>query len=280
MVSVIIPCYNRADKIIASAMSVLNQTYHDLELIIVDDGSTDNTADVVSAMEDQRVRYIRQPENMGACAARNRGTDESRGEYIAFQDSDDIWLPDKLEAQVRYMEQHSADLIYCGMVRKDSRSTKNVPEDQKPGDEPSLETLLAGNKISTQTMFMKREVAEKIRFDTSFKRLQDWDFALRTVAAGYRVKYMGGSLVVSEVREDSITARISSEKAYLHLLEKHEKEYEQYPKAKARIYYVIAYRYKGIDNKKVKKYLWKSNSTRMSLQTVIRLLMSYLGIWK
>ena len=89
LVSVIIPTYNRAHLIKRSAMSVLNQTYSNLELIIVDDGSTDNTEEVVKSIDDNRVIYIKQP-NQGACAARNNGIDHAKGEFIAFQDSDDV----------------------------------------------------------------------------------------------------------------------------------------------------------------------------------------------
>ena len=86
MISVIIPTYNRAGTLLAAAQSVLQQTYRDIELIIVDDGSTDDTSKVVSALQDGRVRYIPLGKNRGACAARNRGIDEAKGEYIAFQD--------------------------------------------------------------------------------------------------------------------------------------------------------------------------------------------------
>lgn len=280
LVSVIIPSYNRAGKIINSAQSVLNQTYKNLELIIVDDGSTDNTSEKVSALDDIRVRYIQLPTNLGACAARNRGINEAKGEYVAFQDSDDVWLPNKIELQIRYLETTNADLVYCGMERRNSTSVKLVPQNQNPGDEPSLELLLTSNKISTQTMFMKREVADKVLFDISFRRLQDWDFSLRAVAAGYKVKFMGEILVISVVQEDSITYKVFSEQAYLHLLERHKSEYNLFPKAKARVYYIIAYRYKGMDNQKVKEYLRKSYSLQKNPVTLIRLIMSYLGLWR
>ena len=94
MVSIIIPTYNRADKLKAAIMSVLNQTYCDLELIIVDDGSTDDTKNVVANIDDNRLRYVYQ-KNAGACVARNNGIEEAHGDYIAFHDSDDVWHLDK-----------------------------------------------------------------------------------------------------------------------------------------------------------------------------------------
>jgi glycosyltransferase involved in cell wall biosynthesis len=91
-VSVIIPTYNRAEYLGRSIQSVLNQTYQDFELIIVDDGSTDNTRDIVAQFHDKRLNYIRHETNLGVAAARNSGVRAARGIYLAFQDSDDEWL--------------------------------------------------------------------------------------------------------------------------------------------------------------------------------------------
>ena len=99
MVSVIIPTYNRAHVLPRAIESVLKQTYTELELIVVDDASTDDTAAVMTAITDPRVRYVRK-EHGGAAAARNRGIAEAKGEFIAFQDSDDVWHSDKLEKQL------------------------------------------------------------------------------------------------------------------------------------------------------------------------------------
>ncbi|OQX54719.1 MAG: hypothetical protein B5M53_05570 [Candidatus Cloacimonas sp. 4484_209] len=109
-VSVIIPTYNRAHLIRRAIQSVLNQTYQDFEIIIVDDGSTDDTEEVVKSFKNERIRYIRQEKNEGAAAARNTGIKMAKGEYIAFQDSDDEWLPEKLEKQMKILENASPDL--------------------------------------------------------------------------------------------------------------------------------------------------------------------------
>lgn len=98
-VSVVIPTYNRAHLVGRAIQSVLNQTYQDFEIIVVDDGSTDNTEEVVKSFNDPRIRYIRHDQNRGGSAARNTGIKMARGEYIAFQDSDDEWLPEKLESR-------------------------------------------------------------------------------------------------------------------------------------------------------------------------------------
>lgn len=106
LVSVIIPTYNRAHFIKAAIQSVLEQTYSNLELIVVDDGSTDNTHDVVKLITDDRLLYIQQS-NRGRSNARNHAISLARGKYIAFLDSDDIYLPNKIELQVNYLKNHS-----------------------------------------------------------------------------------------------------------------------------------------------------------------------------
>ena len=99
-VSVVIPAYNRAPTIGAAIDSVLRQTFTDFELVVVDDGSTDGTLTAARAIADPRLRVIAAPQNMGAAGARNLGVAEARGTWIAFQDSDDEWLPEKLAKQM------------------------------------------------------------------------------------------------------------------------------------------------------------------------------------
>jgi glycosyltransferase involved in cell wall biosynthesis len=120
-VSIIVPTYNRAHLIGRAIQSVLNQTYQDFELIVVDDGSADNTEEVVKEFQkkDERIIYIRQEKNKGAAAARNTGIKAAKGEYIAFQDSDDEWLPEKLEKQMKAFDNASSEVgvVYTDMQR-------------------------------------------------------------------------------------------------------------------------------------------------------------------
>ena len=99
--SVVIPTYNREKTIIRAIESVLQQTYHDVEVVVVDDCSKDNTVQIVKGQysSDTRVLLYKQPQNQGACAARNKGVELCHGKYVAFLDSDDLWMPDKLEKQ-------------------------------------------------------------------------------------------------------------------------------------------------------------------------------------
>lgn len=113
LVSIIMPSYNTANYIGASIASVQAQTYINWELIIVDDCSTDNTDEVVAAMlSDNRVRYLKNDHNSGAAFSRNRALRESRGKWIAFLDSDDLWYPNKLEKQIAFMEKNDYHFSY------------------------------------------------------------------------------------------------------------------------------------------------------------------------
>ena len=118
-ISVILPTHNRGHSIARAIQSVLDQTYSNLELIVVDDGSTDNTEEIVNAYKDRRIRYIRHEVNRGAGAARNTGLKLSRGAFIAFQDSDDEWLPEKLQKQIDVYLHATPDIgvVYTDMYR-------------------------------------------------------------------------------------------------------------------------------------------------------------------
>lgn len=126
-VSVIILTYNRADLIMEAIESVLAQSYTDYEIIVIDDGSTDNTAQVLHELiEMGNIRYIWQ-ENQGECAARNHGLRQARGEYVAFLDSDDLWLPQKLEAQVTCLEAYpEGGLVQSSFLKFDDATGKNL----------------------------------------------------------------------------------------------------------------------------------------------------------
>lgn len=113
LVSIIMPSYNTANYIEASIESVRHQTYENWELIIVDDCSVDNTDEVVRTfLTDERIRYLKNEKNSGAAVSRNRALREAKGKWIAFLDSDDLWLPEKLEKQVAFMEQNGYHFSY------------------------------------------------------------------------------------------------------------------------------------------------------------------------
>lgn len=122
LVSVIMPSYNTAKFIKETIDSVLNQTYQNFEIIIVDDCSTDNTDEVVSAIKDDRIKYIKNEKNSGAAVSRNRALREAKGKWIAFLDSDDVWLPEKLEKQITFMKENGYHFSYTEYEEMDEAS--------------------------------------------------------------------------------------------------------------------------------------------------------------
>lgn len=179
MISVVIPSYNRAATIERSVNSVLNQTYKDIEVIVVDDCSTDNTFDVVKKLinADNRVRYYKLDKNSGACVARNKGLELAQGEYIAFQDSDDEWLPEKLELQMKAMTKNQADACFCQFTRFNAHGEMVVPN-LESGFVPR-DVLLAESIVSTQTLIGKKHIFDNVKFDSAMPRLQDYDIVVR-----------------------------------------------------------------------------------------------------
>ncbi len=126
LVSIIMPSYNTEKFISETIDSVLTQTYTNWELIIVDDCSTDNTDEVVkSFLSDDRIKYIKNEKNSGAAFSRNRALCEAKGKWIAFLDSDDVWLPEKLEKQIAFMEKNDYHFSYTNYIEIDEFSIPN-----------------------------------------------------------------------------------------------------------------------------------------------------------
>lgn len=225
LISVIIPTYNRANLIKRSAESVLNQTYKNLELIIVDDGSTDNTKEVIDSLNDNRIVYIKQ-ENQGACAARNKGIDAAKGKYIAFHDSDDAWHLDKLEKQLNALKQHNADVVFCKMFVFGNLRKRIVPQNLKEGF-LNKHTLTLG--IGTPTILGKRNVFINNKFDIDIPRLQDFEITLR-IKQRHSVYCLAEPLIDCCVQQDSITTKPEKILKFMEILLK--KDYQilkEYP---------------------------------------------------
>lgn len=204
MISVILPTYNRRELLLRAIDSVLCQTHDDLEVIVVDDASTDGTQSAVLDLQDERIRYVRLTENAGACAARNRGLDMARGEYIAFQDSDDVFHADKLEKQLEYLRETGADVVACAFNRVRWDGVQEVFPPHAENRELPYQELLLENLCSTQCILARREVFEAIRFDEQLPRLQDWDVMLR-IARQFRVQLDARPLVDVHLQPDSIS---------------------------------------------------------------------------
>lgn len=226
MVTVIIPSYNRAQKVKVAVESVLAQTWSDLEVIVVDDGSSDNTREVLSTINDLRLRYVYQ-ENAGACAARNHGISLAKGEYIAFHDSDDVWHPDKLQKQMEVFQNTDIDLVFCKLKKiLSDESYVLSPMSIAAGVLNPVSTLIG---IGTQTLVAKRYVFEEFRFDAAFPRLQEFELLYR-IAQKYTLYCIDEGLVDYYVGDDSISS--DPRKMYQAcklIMEKHPEMITKYP---------------------------------------------------
>lgn len=222
-VSVIIPTYNRAHLLGRAIRSVLNQTYQDFELIIVDDGSSDNTDELVKSFDDIRIRYLKHKKNRGGAAARNTGIKAAKGKYIAFQDSDDEWLPEKLEKQMKVFEDAPPEVgvVYTGFYRLQNGKKTYIPSSKvNPKEGYIFNSLLKGNFVTTQAVLVKRECFDKAGiFDENLPRLQDWELFLR-ISRHYHFKFINEPLVIAYHQPVSIStnqkALIQALKLILH----------------------------------------------------------------
>lgn len=205
-VSVVLPTFNRADTLGRAIRSVLAQTYVDLELIVVDDASTDRTADVVAALRDPRLRLLRLPRNRGAAGARNAGIAEAQGEWLAFQDSDDEWLLAKLAAQMRLAVDSGADLVIGGYIATQGGQTFAVrPAATLIGGDPRLD-LLDGWPIITPTWLVRKSLLQDAGgFDESFPCLEDWDLVFR-LSDRCRIAAVGEPILLKHGQLDSVCA--------------------------------------------------------------------------
>lgn len=228
LISVIIPTFNRSTTILRAVESVLFQTYSNIELIVVDDCSTDDTQNVLSKVSDPRLFYTKLSKNSGATVARNKGIELSHGDYIAFNDSDDEFAPTKLQTQLDHLLATSADVTLCKMecYFEDGTFSHTFPRaETKPGL-ISYKDLLRYNSSSTQLLFGKAQCFQKVLFDPKMPRMQDWDETLR-LAQSYNIVYQDKSLVKTYLQKDSISC--NPQKALVALdaiFEKHKAAFE------------------------------------------------------
>jgi glycosyltransferase involved in cell wall biosynthesis len=184
-VSVVIPVYNGAQYILRAIASVQAQTVRDLEIVVVDDGSHDATADLVTAVDDPRVRLIRQA-NAGPSAARNTGIAAATGEWVAFLDADDRWQPEKLEAQLAAAAREPrAGLVYSATRTVDAAGTVLAHMPITYTGQP-LGELLMGNRLtgSASSAMVRRAILAALGgFRVDLRSAEDWDMWLRIVAA-------------------------------------------------------------------------------------------------
>jgi glycosyltransferase involved in cell wall biosynthesis len=197
-VSVIIPTYNRADKVCRAISSIIDQTYKDIEIIVIDDASTDTTIKRLDEFGSQ-IKIIRHEKNMGVSAARNSGIRTAKGEYIALLDSDDYWLPEKLEVQIAFFNANP-DAVICQArelwIRHGRRVNPGNKHLKPSGDIfiPSLKLCL----VSPSAVMFKKSLLDEVgMFDEEFPVCEDYDLWLR-ITYRYPVYLIEQDLLVKE----------------------------------------------------------------------------------
>jgi glycosyltransferase involved in cell wall biosynthesis len=242
LISIIVPTYNRAHVLLRAIRSVLSQTFTDFELIIVDDGSTDETSLMVERFASPRVRYLRHNKNSGASSARNTGIEASRGHYIAFLDSDDEWGPSKLQEQVAIFSRVNAEVgvIYSGFFydSKPSGKKKQFCLNLRGNIH---ETILIHNPgLNNSSALLKKECFQRCGlFDESLPASEDWDLFIR-ISERYHFFPVLKPLVT--IHRDGYRISTDYERrvvAHNKILQKYFNELQRAPKALANHYYLI-----------------------------------------
>jgi glycosyltransferase involved in cell wall biosynthesis len=186
--SVIIPVYNRADILERALRSVLEQTFQDFEIVVVDDGSSDRPEDVVARVNDPRIRLISK-QNGGGAAARNLGFDRAQGRYVALLDSDDIFLPHHLENMARVFRDDPDVVAYARMIvdRGGGVTMLKPPRALRPGEHMATYLLCDRGFVPTITVALPAETARRVRY-SGWRPAEDTDFAIRLYLAGHQFR--------------------------------------------------------------------------------------------
>lgn len=201
LISVVIATRNRADMLGDSLTSVLSQTYSNLEIIVVDDGSVDNTRETVEACSDPRIRYVRQ-DPRGISAARNLGTDHARGQWIAVHDDDDIMLPDRLERQAKFINS-DVDFIYGAFLNFDNETGElQLHHGRNYGYGPAI---MSGFAPGHSTWLVRTDLLSLFRYDEGIESAVDNNLVFRMLRSGVRFVHSGVICLLRRVHSGRIT---------------------------------------------------------------------------
>lgn len=268
LISVIIPTHNRLPFLKRAVDSVINQTFKNIEIIIVDDGSTDGTEKLYQATEDRRIRYVRIDKPRGGNFARNIGVENSRGDLIAFLDDDDEWLPNKLERQLFLFSMNaSVGLVYTGIevINVPNRSSYHI----KPRLKGDLsKAILTYNYIGTTSSVMLRKNVfnDAGCFDIDMPQLQDYDLWIR-ICQICKIDFVSESLIKYYVHSNGtqVTSSISKNQSAIEIIDrKYEKLFEKLSDREKRMRFCQRYNAMGKrllnngDRAKSREYFFQS----------------------
>lgn len=235
LVSVILPTYNRSKTLIRCIESVLAQTYINLELIVVDDGSVDDSERLVTSIDDRRLRLIKHKRNRGQSVALNTGIKSASGEWIAIQDSDDEWLPQKLQRQMEVLSRDADETVagICGrtqFINGKGEAGKVFPRRQVALSKGvKLEDMLLSNPVCHPSVIIRRDIFDKVGYyDVALMKAKDRDLFIR-ILQSYRLLGIDEILMHSYVADVNITKSLKPESLWL-VLEKNSEVYGGIPR--------------------------------------------------
>jgi len=296
LVSIIIPAYNVANFIAETLDSVFAQTFTNFEVIIVNDGSPD-TGEFERVLEPylDRINYLKQ-ENLGASVARNAGLLAAQGEFVAFLDADDIWLPNYLAEQIEFMREHGCDLAcadaeFFGDAKSAGQTYMTTLMDSAPasGDITFRELVVAERSLITSGIVARREPIMQVGlFDEALRNAQDFDLWLRLARHGARLSYQRRVLLKYRCRADGLTGdAVNCHTRELRVLDKVERVYDLKPEERTELSAILRNRRAELEFELGKAYLAKreyanasqcfrkANTLRRSWKTEIAFWISY-----
>ena len=233
-VSVIIPTYKRSEKLSVAINSVLNQTYKNIEIIVVDDNGNTSFREeayktLASYIESDQIKYIKHKSNQGGCAARNTGAFAAKGDYIAFLDDDDFYEPTKIEEQIKFSKKNiHLDACMCSMFRIDENNEQIQSRENTARGVTLKEAILDGN-LFTSMLLIKKEAFIKLGGFSEIPRFQDKYFHYKFLSAGHKIGVLNKPLLTLVEHTDIRISSIGSRKviAALKLLAQVESKHKQ-----------------------------------------------------
>ncbi len=284
LVSVVIPTHNRGDLISETIGSVLAQSYGNIEIIVVDNGSTDDTEGVIKKINAPNLRYIKQENSGGPAGPRNKGVRRSRGEYIAFLDSDDIWLPDKIERQVEVLEKNpGVGLVFCQcrLFGEEYHGKEIYPAKAYSGD--VFDKIIRGNFVPTVSVICRRNaLLETELFDESsgLRAFEDYELWMR-IARKHHFYFINEPLCLLRMHSqnllggDNLKSHLGAFRALCSAMNKINFSREQLKSSAGRHYLTTAMAWLEVRN--YKNFEWYLNRSLSFKREKLALLISFLN---
>lgn len=209
LVSIILPAYNSAKYLSLTIESLLNQTYTNFELLIIDDGSTDNTSQIIDSYKDSRIKHIKNDGNKGLIYTLNKGIELANGEFIARIDADDICLPKRLEKQVQFLEENKNIALVATQIQtidEHGNNSGNWPLDIQKTTTTSIKKRMAWeNCIAHPSIMFRAAIIKNYRYSIHQKNTEDYALWLELLADGFLIAKIPEQLLLYRVHTQSIT---------------------------------------------------------------------------